>query len=130
MRSLVILMCVAAAGCASTGNVAQSTPPLETVRIQGGAGGGITLATVHEAAANGAAVPFAMDPAWLALRTVYDSLGIALATVDNRNHMMGNPNMKIRRRLGNTALSKYINCGNTQGSPSADTYEILLSVLT
>jgi hypothetical protein len=129
MRSLLLLLCMSAAACASSNTVGQASPSVETVRMQSG-GGTLTMATVHEAAANGGAVPFALDPTWLALRAVYDSLGIAITTIDSKNHVMGNPNVKLRRRLGNVALSKYINCGNTQGAPSADTYEIILSVLT
>lgn len=129
MRGFVFLLCLAVAGCASTNTTSQASPAVETVRIQGGSGG-MTMATVHEAAANGGVVPFTLDSAWFALRSVYDSLGIALTTIDPNNHVMGNPNVRIRRRLGQVPMSKYLNCGNTQGAPSADTYELMLSVLT
>jgi hypothetical protein len=39
---------------------------------------------------------------------------------------MGNSSLRVRRRLGDVAISKYINCGNVQGGPSADAYEIQL----
>jgi hypothetical protein len=67
---------------------------------------------------------------WVALKTTYDSLAIPISTIDPATHTMGNTTMRVRRRLGNIAMSKYINCGNTQGGPSADTYEIVLSVVT
>ena len=38
--------------------------------------------------------------------------------------------LKLRRMLGNVPLSRYINCGNAQGPPSADTYEIQASIVT
>jgi hypothetical protein len=36
----------------------------------------------------------------------------------------------VHRRLGKARLSEYVNCGNSQGGPSADTYEINLAVST
>jgi hypothetical protein len=38
--------------------------------------------------------------------------------------------MKAHKQLGSTPLSKFIDCGNTQGFPSADTYEVQLLVRT
>ena len=133
MRGPMLLACVAVVGCASAGSVQQASPPVETVRVEGSgslSGSMMTMSTVHQANPNGGAVPFAIDPVWAALRMVYDSLGIAVATFDPKNHLIGNPNVKLRRRLGNTPLSKYIDCGSTQGSPSADTYEVIPSILT
>jgi hypothetical protein len=64
------------------------------------------------------------------MRTVYDSLGIAVATFDAASKTIGNTGLRLKRRLGEVALSKYVNCGSTQGFPSADTYEVFLSVTT
>jgi len=129
MRHLVFVLMVAVAGCASTNTTSQTTPPVETLRIQG-ATGATMVSTVHEAAANGGLVPFDIDSAWVALPSVYDSLGIAVTTIDTKNRVMGTPSVKMRRRLGTVPMSKYLNCGSTQGGPSADTYELILSVLT
>jgi hypothetical protein len=133
MRGSILLACVAVVGCASGNVVQQASPPVETIRVGGAgalSGATMTMSTVHDVNPNGGTVPFAIDPVWAALRMVYDSLGIAVATFDPKNHLIGNPTVKLRRRLGNTSLSKYIDCGNTQGAPSADTYEVILSVLT
>ena len=46
------------------------------------------------------------------------------------NHVIGNPDLKARRRLGEVPLGRFLNCGTTLGSPNTDTYEIRLSVLT
>ena len=69
-------------------------------------------------------------PVWRALPAVYDSLGIPLTVMDFKQHLIGNQGMKIRQTLGKVALSKYIDCGNGQIIPSADSYDIFLSVVT
>jgi len=38
--------------------------------------------------------------------------------------------LKANKRLRNVELSKLIDCGSTQGFPSADEYDVKLSVLT
>src|SRR5262249_37186149 len=43
---------------------------------------------------------------------------------------LGNSNLRLKRQLAGVALSKYVNCGSTQGFPSADTYEVFLSIGT
>jgi hypothetical protein len=50
--------------------------------------------------------------------------------MDAASHVLGNQELRLRRRLGEVGLSHYINCGNTQGAPSAETYDIRMSVLT
>lgn len=131
MRCLTLLVCAGVVGCASTNGSGVQTPPapLETMRVEGHAGL-TTVGMVHEASASGGVIPVSIDSAWMGLRRAYDSLGIPLAMIDPGDHVMGNQNVKIRRNLGNVPLSKYLNCGNTQGGPSADTYEISLALST
>jgi hypothetical protein len=102
---------------------------METVRVASG-NSAMTTTTHPTINANGATVPFSLDRAWSVLRSVYDSLEIPVATVDPSNHVVGNPDLRLRRRLGSVGLSKYIDCGNTQGAPGAETYEIRMSVFT
>jgi hypothetical protein len=114
--------------CAS-GGASPGSPSIETVRVQ--SGNAMMTTTMHPSInANGAPVAFPLDQTFAALRFVYDSLPIPVATLDPVSHVIGNPEMKLRRRLGDVGLSQYINCGNTQGAPSAETYEIRMSVLT
>lgn len=79
--------------------------------------------TVHD-------VPFDLQEVWRALPVVFDSLGITITEVDATHHVMGSPGFKAHKRLRNVALSKLIDCGSTQGFPSADEYDVNLSVLT
>lgn len=130
MRRLVLALSVMVVGCASSNGVSQSSPTMETMHVQPAFGTPMAVAMIHEESSNGGSVPVAMDQAWLALRTVYDSLGIPIATLDPATHTIGNSSFKIRRKLGNVSLSKYINCGTMQGAPSADSYDIVMTVMT
>lgn len=129
MRGLLLLSLVCVVGCAS-GNQGASRPDVvETVRISGSGGAG-QVSTTSSTATNVATVPFPLESVWRVLPAVYDSLGIRISAPDAASHTVGNTGFKIRRQLGDVALSKYINCGNAQGPPSADTYEVQMSVTT
>jgi hypothetical protein len=134
MRFWYSLVAAAAlAGCASSGGVQQAgTIPttMETINVRGAVGGSMSMAMVHEANANGAAVSYGAQETFIALRAVYDSLGIPVTTLDQTNRVIGNAAFKIRRQLARVPLSKYLNCGTTQGGPSADSYELIVSIST
>lgn len=78
----------------------------------------------------GGKVGFPLDRVWAAVRVAYDSLAVPVSVFDPVTHTMGNATLRTRRRLGSVAMSKYLNCGDTQGGPSADSYELQLSILT
>ena len=128
MRALVLLpgLLMTLTACAtSTGNPSGS----ETVRVAGAAGG--MTAEIHPTdQLRGGDVGIPIDRVWAVMRAVYDSLQLPVASADTPNHTIDSPNLRVRRRLGDTPLSKYLNCGNTQGAQSADTYEIRLAVRT
>jgi hypothetical protein len=75
-------------------------------------------------------VEYPVDRVWSVIKSAYDSVGIPVTTIDASSRTIGNSSMRIRRRLGEVALSKYVNCGNVQGVQSADAYEVLASVVT
>ncbi len=127
------------AGCASSGagSADQAPPPpvRETVRISTtGASGASGLAGMSDMTVTSGpnvgivtvAAPF--DKVWKELIEVYKALGIEASTVDMAGRTIGNPSFKARRRLGNVPMTKYIDCGTTQGTQSAETYELLLTI--
>jgi hypothetical protein len=75
-------------------------------------------------------VEFPIDRVWGAMKSAYDSLGIPIGTMDQASHTIGNNSLRIRRRLGDVSMSKYVNCGNVQGVQSADSYEVMASIMT
>lgn len=60
---------------------------------------------------------------------MFDSLGVAVSTVDQAQHVIGNDALKVRQRLGKAPLSRYLDCGQTQIGPNADSYDVVLTLL-
>ena len=67
---------------------------------------------------------------WTLLVAAYDSIGIPVTTSVPPQGLIGNEGFKVRRKLKDAPLTRYLDCGNTQGGPSAETYEITLAVKT
>lgn len=133
-RAMRVLLCAAVAGCASSGSgaspsTAAAPTVMETTRI-GASSGTMTMTTNRDIATNAKTLQYPIARVWPAVRAAYDSLAVPVAIFDEASHSVGNSALRVRRRLGDVALSKYLNCGSTQGFPSADTYEIQMSVLT
>lgn len=103
-------------------------PTPATLRVEGPGGGAITL--VSNEAATSTILAFPIARVWRILPSAFDSLGLAIATLDGENHIIANGDTKLRRQLGGVALRNYIDCGGTQIGSSADTYDIILTVQT
>ena len=73
-------------------------------------------------------IGFPVERVWDVLKTAFDSLAIPVSSIDPATHTMGNASLRVRRRLGDVSVSKYINCGNTQSANAADGYEVVLTV--
>jgi hypothetical protein len=121
----VVLLLTAVSCATSTGG----TPASETVRVTG-AGVAMT-AEIHPGdQVHGSDVSLPIDRAWVVVRAVYDSLHLPIAKYDVATHTIESPTVRLRRRLGDAPLSRYINCGDAQGVPGADSYEVQLAVRT
>lgn len=128
MRGIALLSLVTLAACAS-GSTTTGRP--ETMRVVGSGGiatGGFTMNATSSASVTKVAFP--LDLVWRALPAVYDSLKIPPTTLDRKTHQFGNEGLRIRQRLAGVSLSKYIDCGQAQIGPSADSYDIFLNVTT
>jgi|KBSSwiStaDraftv2_1062776.scaffolds.fasta_scaffold99319_2 hypothetical protein len=73
-------------------------------------------------------IGFPVERVWNVLKAAFDSLAIPVSSIDPATHTMENSSLRVRRRLGDVSVSKYINCGNTQSANAADGYEIVLAV--
>jgi hypothetical protein len=121
-----ILSFVAVAACASS--TATAKRPTETVHVVTGPVSKINVSpTVTTAVVT---LPFPLERVWRALPAAYDTVGIPLETLDKKNYLIGNTGFKLRRRLGDVALSKYLDCGRSQMGLNADEYQITLTVFT
>ena len=124
MRSGIALLLTALAACASAkpGSGIASAPevPIGNTQLRLRPGDGPAVI----------GIAFPIDRVWRALPAAFDSLGIPTDQLDAARHVIGNSGFKVHKRLGTVPLSKYIDCGSTQGFPSADEYDVNLSVLT
>jgi hypothetical protein len=128
MRGLIAFALLAVPACA-TSHPESSRPTSESVRVVGDVAGGNIRMSSSDNVTRGS-VPFTPDKVWTVLATVYDSLGIPIGTVDSKRMFIGNTGFKAHQKLGKTSLSKFIDCGRTQGFPSADSYDIYLQITT
>lgn len=118
-----------ASGCASA-HEPNTRPPSETVRVVDGMGRVTEIPMDATSASSGIELDVPVERAWKGVVEAYPALGIPLTEIDPRSHMVGNREMRLRGRLGDTRLSSYLQCGRTQGGASANTYEVHLSVRT
>ena len=129
VRTVSTLLLILLGACASSGSGSTLTPAPQTMQI----GDSPTGARVTVTGSDGSSVhviPFAPDQVWRMLPIVFDSLGIPIGTLDPAKRTIGNAGFKVRSRLKNTPLSRFIDCGNsTQIGPNADSYEVNLTLL-
>lgn len=131
MRATLLLVLPTCGVLACASNSALSRPDVsQTMRVSGAGPTAIAISADASVNASKATVAFPLASVWRALPWVFDTLSIPIGTVDPAQHVMGNSGLKLRRRLGKTPLSRFIDCGTAQASPSADTYDVQLSVLT
>jgi hypothetical protein len=128
-RVLSIAVSLAAlAACAGTSSSAAGVKPIST-GVGGGAAAG-NLRVVANDPTTQHKVPNAPEQVWRSLPAVFDSIGIPVANLDAPKRVMGNSAFKIRGRLKNVPLSRYIDCGtSTQIGPNADNYDVNISLL-
>lgn len=135
-RSMRIGACVAAVvaatGCASGGSSSTTTvgvtPATQQVTLSTGQNVRINTTTTTVALSEN--VPVGPDSAYKVLVKVYTDLAVAATTLDSRQRIVGNPSLKIRRRIGGVTLVKYLDCGYKDGAPNAETYDIVLNLMS
>ena len=131
MRRVLSLSLVLLSACASSQGSSAPPMPDQTVRIpSSNAGGGATLVVASSTSPSVRSIKASAEKIWSVLPAVYDSLGIPVTERNAATRTIGTTSLKLRRQLGDVRLSRYLDCGSTQGAPSADSYEILLSMNT
>jgi hypothetical protein len=131
MRSAAVLApfaLFALSACAS--NAPISTTGEQTVRVVGQSGAVATMSTTATARPRITTLEAPLEEVWRALPAAYAAVGIEVAQTDVQRGVIGNPGFRARRRLGDTPLVRYLDCGSTQGGNSAESYEVHFSVLS
>jgi len=124
MRVLGVLSLIALSACASSGT--SSARPDETVRINGAGSSNLKLTSNTYAHVTKISAP--LSRVWLAMPGAFEALSIPISSVDTITHVIANDGLKLRRQLGTTPLSRFIDCGNTQIGENADSYDVHLTI--
>jgi hypothetical protein len=131
MRAFLVLLMLATTSCgARSGTKAPGAVVAESIRVDGVEGTALQANTFVSNDANTFQLLQPIEKVWGAMSAVYEALGVPVNQFDPTSHTVAASNVKVRRRLGKVPLSRYLDCGNAQGVPSADTYEINLTMLT
>lgn len=132
MRRLAVVSAALLCACASSQQNTPAPPPTEqTVRVAtvaGAPGRTISMTQGDDPSKRIVAAPAAR--VWNVLPAVYQTLGLPITDRNVQSQSIGTTSFKVRRRLGDAPLSRYLDCGDTQGSPSANSYDVLLTVTT
>lgn len=135
LRNTTLVLLVAAvtsAGCASgsSGGVAPTpnvtvTPVTQRIVT---AGSTLSINTIDVNSGYSQLIVGTMDAAWTALNVVYSDLKIPITTLVDAQHLIGNESFKVRRRIGDIPMQQILDCGNAQGIPNAEMYDILMTI--
>jgi hypothetical protein len=129
MRSFAVLAFIPLAACAPSQSPGTPQPEDQTVRVRGMTdASGLRMTSNTMAKTDTLWTPF--DAVWKALPSVYATLEIPIEQFNAETNTIGNSALKLYRRLGKFPLTRYLDCGQTQIGPNADSYEVMLSVLT
>ena len=119
----LLLGCACASGGASTGGRAAMPQSI------GVSGTSDRLTIGPSGGPNFNSLEHTVDQVWAVLPAAFDSVGVPIARVDAATKSIGNEGFKIRQRLGRVSLSRYIDCGQTQIGPNADSYDVHLTLM-
>lgn len=121
-------------GCAGSTSTAPGdlapSPIISTTRIVTGGGSTLVAGTMAVDADVRLGVIGTPDQAWAALPSVYLQLGIPVEVNDPRNKTMGTSTFRVRRLIGKTRATQYVDCGASGTLQNAETYQLTLSILS
>ncbi len=129
MRSSAPLFLAAAIGCASSRPGSEQPLTPQTTRIVS-SGGALAVITTPTSSAVTGELPFPVERVWAVLPSVYDSIGVPQPEVNAATRVVTSPNLRVRRRLAEVPLTRILDCGTTQGGPSAETYDVVMTIRT
>lgn len=128
MRAVTILLALAVSGCASSGSKPDSEIARPTERVVASDNQGMIRTSVT---AN-ARVTIDVPPARVlgVIASVYTELGIPSAAVDAAAGTITAPRFYKTRKLGDSNISMYFNCGDSLNGNIANTYRMYMTVAT
>lgn len=121
--SLLPLGLLIAAACSSRGTVISTASAPQSIGV---AGSSDRMSIAPSTGPHRNTLDATVDDVWRALPAAFDSIGVPVGRLDLGNKLIANDGLKIRQRLGKVSLSRYIDCGQTQIGPNADSYEVYI----
>ncbi len=128
MRHPLLWLVLSATACASSQHAAAPGPVTTRTFEVSNMPGKLTITS--SATAMNSTLSNSVDEVWKVLPGVLDSLGIKVTMLDPAARTIGIDGSKVRVQLGTTPLSRYLECGQTQVGQNADSYEVLLTVMS
>lgn len=125
-----ILLCACSTGSGATSEAPDLRGTSQITRVETPGGAPIEIDWEHQHTFEETKLLVGVDKAWAAYPTVFGELGIPPGIVDEKQHVFGNAGVKMRSSLGRQRLSKYLDCGSTAGMSNADTYDVLVRVVS
>lgn len=122
----IALCFIAVLSACATASGPVATRGVSTVRVQGVG----VFEVRRDDQSTSSIVAFPIEQVWRALPAVFDSLEVPVGRVDSVARVFGSEGVRIRKRIGGEAISRYFDCGTTQIGPNADSYDVLLILLT
>lgn len=131
IRYLAWLPALAICGCGSRVGPSPDVAAVPvTERIVTGTGGAITIGTSATTVGVSSDVGALPRDVLAALRSVYEGLQIPVTELSGGELGVGNGSFRVRRRLGGVPMQQYLDCSGSPGQPNAETFDIVLSLVS
>ena len=130
MVGTVAILAVTAGACASRAPRPVTTETTANTTRIGNISGGSSFETTSTTTADVTKLLVPASRTWEVLPAVYQSLEIPLGFQRQETMEIGTEGFRVRRRLHGVSLVRYLNCGESQSVPNAETYEVMLAVST
>jgi hypothetical protein len=119
------------AGCAAQAPTPRGPERVSTVALTTANDGLVEASVRSRAEPRTANVLLPLESAWAALPGAYAALGLTGAgVIDEAARQFGVAPTTLPRRLNDTPLSRFVDCGSTRLLPNADSYAVRLQVST
>ena len=129
---LPVLLLVLGTACASasSGGTETTVSPTTTSLVSANSAVGTkNIGTTNTYTAIGTSVAIAPDSAFQVLTRVYAMLELPVAPAAGKL-AIGNPEIRIRRRIGGIPMQNVLDCGDKMGLPNAETWDIHMNLLS
>lgn len=123
MSRIAPLALLLMSACAAGGTVVTTSSATQSIGV---AGSSDRMTIAPSSGPHRNTIDAAADLVWRVLPAAFDSVAIPVMRLDQGNKIIANDGIKVRQRLGKVSLSRYIDCGQTQIGPNADSYEVYI----